>query len=156
MSTGFVELTPKYFLNENWEISEPIPPKPALLLMKKALPEEEEWRKWIKSTRIEVAGTAETTKISSDEKYDYFKSELGMNIILPKGSIEGGRSSMDEMRQGMGPGGFCICSKCGYKKPHEAGIPCRDEKCPKCGTKMVREGSYHHKLIEEKKKKGGD
>jgi len=88
MSTGFVELTPKYFLNENWEISEPIPPKPALLLMKKALPEEEEWRKWIKSTRIEVAGTAETTKISSDEKYDYFKSELGMNIILPKGSIE--------------------------------------------------------------------
>jgi NAD-dependent SIR2 family protein deacetylase len=54
----------------------------------------------------------------------------------------------------MGPGGFCICPKCGYKKPHEAGIPCQQEKCPNCGTKLIREGSYHHKLIE--KKKGGD
>jgi NAD-dependent SIR2 family protein deacetylase len=56
--------------------------------------------------------------------------------------------------QGMGPGGFCICPKCGYKKPHEAGIPCQQEKCPNCGTKLIREGSYHHNLIE--KKKGGN
>ncbi len=39
----------------------------------------------------------------------------------------------------------------GEKIPHKAGIPCREEKCPKCGTKMVREGSYHHKLINNKK-----
>ena len=61
-------------------------------------------------------------------------------------------STMAELRtQGMGPGGFCICPKCGYKEPHVAGIPCRDEKCPKCGARMVREGSYHHKLTSEKR-----
>ncbi|MGB9750378.1 MAG: ferredoxin [Caldisericia bacterium] len=54
---------------------------------------------------------------------------------------------------GMGPIGFCICPKCGYKKPHIPGIPCRDEKCPNCGSILVREGSYHHTLIEERKKK---
>ncbi len=56
-------------------------------------------------------------------------------------------------RYSMGPGGFCICPKCGEKILHKAGVPCREEKCPKCGTRMVREGSYHHKLI---KKHGGD
>jgi len=64
---------------------------------------------------------------------------------------------MDEIeKEGMGSGGFCICPRCDYKKAHIAGIPCREEKCPKCGTRMVREGSYHHKLIKEKKQKGGD
>jgi len=52
-----------------------------------------------------------------------------------------------------GPGGFCVCSKCEQKMPHKAGTPCREEKCPKCGAKMVREGSYHHQLIVEKKEK---
>ena len=63
---------------------------------------------------------------------------------------------VEERKEGMGPGGYCICPKCGYKKAHEAGIQCMKEKCPKCGSRMVREGSYHHKLFEEKKKKGGD
>ncbi len=61
---------------------------------------------------------------------------------------------MSEMERGMGSGGFCVCPKCDFKKPHESGIPCREEKCPKCGATMVREGSYHHNLIEEKKNKG--
>jgi len=60
-----------------------------------------------------------------------------------------------EHKQGLGHGGSCVCPKCGGKIPHRAGIPCREEKCPKCGTKMVREDSYHHQLIEEKKKKKG-
>ncbi len=61
---------------------------------------------------------------------------------------------MIEKKEGIGPGGSCICPKCGYRKPHVAGIPCREEKCPRCGTKMVREGSYHHQQI--KKRLGGD
>ena len=56
--------------------------------------------------------------------------------------------------QGMGAGGFCVCPKCGYRKPHQAGVRCMDERCPQCGSVMVREGSYHHRLIEERKKGG--
>ncbi len=55
--------------------------------------------------------------------------------------------------KGFGPGGYCICPKCGERIPLQAGIPCRQEKCPKCGTGMIREGSYHHRIFE--KKKGG-
>lgn len=61
----------------------------------------------------------------------------------------------EERKQRMGSEGFCICPKCGVKILHKAGVPCRDEKCPNCGARMVREGSYHHQLIEEKKKKRG-
>lgn len=61
---------------------------------------------------------------------------------------------MQEIKSGMGSGGNCICVKCGHKTAHREGVPCREETCPKCGGKMLREGSYHHQLFEEKKKKG--
>lgn len=54
---------------------------------------------------------------------------------------------------GLGPEGYCICPKCGYKKVHTPGIPCREERCPNCGVALIREGSEHHRLIEEKKKR---
>jgi len=38
-----------------------------------------------------------------------------------------------------GPGGNCICPKCGYKMPHKAGVPCYKQECQKCGAKMTRE-----------------
>jgi hypothetical protein len=37
-----------------------------------------------------------------------------------------------------GPGGECVCSKCGHRIPHTVGVPCYQEKCPKCGTQMTR------------------
>lgn len=53
---------------------------------------------------------------------------------------------------GMGSGGNCTCPKCGFVAPHNSGVPCRQEKCPKCGAKMMREGSYHHEQLLKKKK----
>lgn len=57
--------------------------------------------------------------------------------------------------EGLGPGGICVCPKCGEKAPHQGGMPCQEEKCPKCGAKMLREGSYHHQLFEKRKNDNG-
>lgn len=55
----------------------------------------------------------------------------------------------------MGPSGNCMCLGCGTTKPHGAGIPCREERCPKCGKAMVREGSEHHLAYIRKQEKQG-
>lgn len=46
----------------------------------------------------------------------------------------------------MGPGGSCVCMKCGTTLPHKQGEKCTALKCPKCGHVMVRE-----ELVEKKK-----
>lgn len=40
---------------------------------------------------------------------------------------------------GMGPGGSCVCAKCGHKEPHQRGVPCFERKCPQCGSPLMRE-----------------
>lgn len=45
-----------------------------------------------------------------------------------------------------GTGGFCICTKCGEKVPHQQGIKCTTLKCPECGHTMIRE-----EMIQDKK-----
>ena len=42
----------------------------------------------------------------------------------------------------MGAGGFCICPNCETWLPHGEGVPCQEERCPKCGAKMLRDGGY--------------
>ncbi len=58
-----------------------------------------------------------------------------------------------EGRNRMGPSGYCVCASCGYRKPHVAGVPCLEEKCPHCGKALMREGSEHYKSAVEKKKR---
>ncbi len=52
----------------------------------------------------------------------------------------------------MGAGGYCVCPKCGERINHRRGVPCQEEECPKCGAKMLREGSEHYKLWQQKKR----
>jgi cation diffusion facilitator family transporter len=48
-----------------------------------------------------------------------------------KGKIEGA--------QGRGPGGYCVCNKCGYRVEHQPGVPCSSFICPNCKTPLTRE-----------------
>jgi hypothetical protein len=34
--------------------------------------------------------------------------------------------------------GECVCPNCDIRLPHQRGVPCRMNNCPKCGTIMVR------------------
>jgi hypothetical protein len=54
-----------------------------------------------------------------------------------------GRGSGSGRGMGMGAVGQCVCVKCGYSAPKKAGVPCMEEKCPKCGTILLREGGTH-------------
>lgn len=49
----------------------------------------------------------------------------------------------------MGPGGQCVCPKCGTQVPHEHAEPCRQVRCPECGAQMLREDSPHHEATTE-------
>ena len=59
----------------------------------------------------------------------------------------GGRGRMGG--GGLGPRGFCICNKCGYRIEHLVGTQCMDMKCPKCNIPLVRESSYHDRRTHE-------
>ncbi|MBN1793238.1 DUF134 domain-containing protein [Candidatus Woesearchaeota archaeon] len=37
-----------------------------------------------------------------------------------------------------GPGGACVCPKCGNEQPHIRGVPCNQMKCAKCNSVMAR------------------
>ncbi len=41
-------------------------------------------------------------------------------------------------RTASGPGGECLCPSRGATTAHQAGIPCYQVKCPKCGLNMAR------------------
>jgi predicted Fe-Mo cluster-binding NifX family protein len=38
-----------------------------------------------------------------------------------------------------GPGGLCVCPRCGRQGPHERGISCMQKQCPSCGVAMIRQ-----------------
>ena len=52
----------------------------------------------------------------------------------------------------MGRGGFCVCPKCDNRASHSRNKPCQQERCPKCGAKLLREGSPHHDLFLKKQR----
>jgi len=44
-----------------------------------------------------------------------------------------------EEAAGRGPGGYCVCPKCGYKIPHQRGVPCSTLQCPNCKINLQRQ-----------------
>jgi predicted DNA-binding protein (UPF0251 family) len=63
------------------------------------------------------------------------KIEGGVYKMMP--GVRGrGRGRMGGFAAG--PGGSCVCSKCGAKAIHHRGVPCYQQKCPKCGSSMTR------------------
>jgi len=65
-------------------------------------------------------------------------------MAMPRGRGMGrGRGAGGRRFEGRGfaegPNGNCVCPKCGYKEPHQIGVPCYQKKCPKCGSPMIRE-----------------
>lgn len=56
-----------------------------------------------------------------------------------RGPGGGGRGRGGGTNPGSGPGGSCVCPKCGHRQPHVVGQRCLDIACPKCGTRLVKE-----------------
>ena len=50
-----------------------------------------------------------------------------------------------------GSGGFCICTQCKVRVPHERGVKCTTQKCPACGHTLVREDllNTQEKVVQE-------
>ncbi|HDH91415.1 MAG TPA: dinitrogenase iron-molybdenum cofactor [Candidatus Aenigmarchaeota archaeon] len=59
-----------------------------------------------------------------------------------KGEVPAPQFPTPGIRPGMGRGfggpKECVCPVCGFRVPHQRGIPCAQHVCPKCGSRMVR------------------
>ena len=54
---------------------------------------------------------------------------------------KGGGGSRRRLGGGVGRNddpGYCECPGCGYREPHERGVPCVKRKCPECGLALIR------------------
>ena len=80
---------------------------------------------------------------SHNAEVGYFKpleSATGLRLGRGFGWQRKGRfKDKIEGARGLGPGGYCICERCGYKIMHKRGIPCSTLKCPKCNLPLTRE-----------------
>ena len=52
-------------------------------------------------------------------------------MVRGKGMGIGGRRQRD------GGASICRCPNCGYTTKHNRGIPCNQNSCPRCGTRLV-------------------
>ncbi|NCO23105.1 cation transporter, partial [Candidatus Kuenenbacteria bacterium] len=73
---------------------------------------------------------------SHEVETGFYKPEFGRGFGWQKKGRFRGEA---EGAKGGGPGGYCVCQKCGYKMIHERGIPCSTLECPKCKINLTRE-----------------
>ncbi|MDX9773710.1 MAG: DUF134 domain-containing protein [Bacteroidales bacterium] len=43
------------------------------------------------------------------------------------------------------PVDICVCPSCGYEKPHEPSLPCKEETCPVCGNMLMKKNNLLNK-----------
>lgn len=67
------------------------------------------------------------------------KKSIVILTLAEQQFVSGGKMIEQAYGYGKGPGGFCICPKCGEKLEHQRGVPCLSVNCTKCETPMVRE-----------------
>jgi len=95
----------------------------------------------------------EATKISDNLRDSLFKEikniqyisiqinshEVESSFYQPSFGRGFGWQKSGKERIGEGPGGYCVCPKCGYKVSHIKGMPCSSIECPKCKINLNRE-----------------
>jgi hypothetical protein len=70
--------------------------------------------------------------------------KVGQSVSKGAGSANEGSGARTGSRKGRtegvgsGPGGFCVCPRCGAKADHRQGIPCTQVVCSRCDQPMVR------------------
>ena len=73
--------------------------------------------------------------ISHEVETGFYKPEFGKSF----GWQRRGRFKKEtDKATGQGPEGDCVCPKCGYKKPHQRGVPCLELKCPNYNLNLER------------------
>jgi len=73
--------------------------------------------------------------MSHDLETGYYKPEIGKGFGWQR---KGKHIGEVKEAEGKGPSGYCVCSKCDYKTPHQRGIPCSSLKCPICNINLKR------------------
>ncbi|MBN2198130.1 cation transporter [Candidatus Wolfebacteria bacterium] len=74
--------------------------------------------------------------ISHETQTGFYKPVLGRGFGWQK---KGKFKEEVEEAKGIGPDGYCVCPKCGYKILHKSGVPCSTLECPDCKNKLIRE-----------------
>jgi len=78
-------------------------------------------------------------KMTTMSNLDGFGRGTGRGAGQGAGRGQGRGMGMGSGRgQGFGGPKTCKCSKCGKEVPHIRGQPCVKQKCPECGSMMVR------------------
>jgi predicted Fe-Mo cluster-binding NifX family protein len=62
----------------------------------------------------------------------------GVGRGMGRGMGAGGRGWGRGGGRGLGPAGECVCISCGDRVPHQAGVPCFEQQCPRFGGGMRR------------------
>lgn len=72
---------------------------------------------------------------SHEVETGFFRPSIGHGFGWQR---RGGPKGRREETSGQGPGGHCVCPRCGYRAPHRRGVPCAALKCPQCAAPLER------------------